>query len=779
MTLTYNGGLAMKKFNYIMAAVLVAAMSSCTEKIEEPTPGASRNDYVAPVEGATFSLVASASEENDVDAQSKALFDGNQLVWNAGDALNVFASSENSYEFKFSPKEGAAWNKQGNTFYTTEFTPEEGKAYDYTAVFPFESGLTMDSEGWLYESVNGASVKKAYSLYTPEQKRNGNKAHLETMPLYGTAQATGFDVPQLTMHNAVSIIEVGVANKLSLAPMEVTKVKFSSDCISFGGEYYLNTKTGKLELKEGTGKSEVELVCKNVYDNGSHKEMIEVGDSAWNAIAVAPQTVNGTISVEVTTNQGTISATRNLNDITFNAGRIRKIKLELDESVRNIFVKEGADGTKDGSSWENAFSIKQFLDFIQQNTSDSDNNAIKLEGRNFYIAKGTYAVAERKIEFNGYQRRVKFNVFGGYDPASTGTDVSKRDVAKNETVFDGNGTNRLFTLGNQTEPAFDGITFANLKGSGEGCIFLSAGATGDARGNFTNCKFKSCVSDAVNQIPVLLVFKGLLRLDNVLFDGCRAGKDARGLIRSVNNMSRVYMNACRFVNNTFSGGFGQLVHVNDGMACLYNVTFAHNDVGAGTDGVVNGGGGMLVACSTLSAANRGAVVRCESDPKYGSMLVNNLLIQEREQKAVDMPNSGKALKSLGGNVLIGAVNAGNGQFVSSSNDQTIANVASASALNLAWEEASMKYQWNGTTSFTKLSDAEVRAAIKSCSNTMNGKVMIEVKNGEEKKNVEVYDYAKVGEDFLGWLDSIGAFDKDGFGNQRGASNWWPGSYQGN
>lgn len=769
----------MKKFNYIMAAVLVAAMSSCTEKIEEPTPGASRNDYVAPVEGATFSLVASASEENDVDAQSKALFDGNQLVWNAGDALNVFASSENSYEFKFSPKEGAAWNQQGNTFYTTEFTPDEGKTYEYTAVFPFKSGLTMNSEGWLLESVDGKPVKKAYSLYTPEQKRNGNKAHLETMPLYGTAQATGFDVPQLTMHNAVSIIEVEIANKLSLAPMEVTKVKFSSDCISFGGEYYLNAKTGKLELKEGTGKSEVELVCKNVYDNGSHKEMIVAGGYGWNAIAVAPQTVNGTISVEVTTNQGTISATRNLNDITFNAGRIRKIKLELDESVRNIFVKEGADGTKDGSSWENAFSIKQFLDFIQQNTSDSDNNAIKLEGRNFYIAKGTYAVAERKIEFNGYQRRVKFNVFGGYDPASTGTDVSKRDVAKNETVFDGNGTNRLFTLGNQTEPAFDGITFANLKGSGEGCIFLSAGATGDARGNFTNCKFKSCVSDAVNQIPVLLVFKGLLRLDNVLFDGCRAGKDARGLIRSVNNMSRVYMNACRFVNNTFSGGFGQLVHVNDGMACLYNVTFAHNDAGAGTDGVVNGGGGMLVACSTLSAANWGAVVRCESDPKYGSMLVNNLLIQERGQKAVDMPNSGKALKSLGGNVLIGAVNAGNGQFVSSSNDQTIANVASASALNLAWEEASMKYQWNGTTSFTKLSDAEVRAAIKSCSNTMNGKVMIEVKNGEEKKNVEVYDYAKVGEDFLGWLDSIGAFDKDGFGNQRGASNWWPGSYQGN
>lgn len=756
----------MKKFKYIMAAIMAAAISSCAEKTEEPTPGASRNDYVAPVEGATFSLVASSSEDND--APTKALFDGNQLVWNSGDALNVFASSKNSYKFKFSPIEGAEWNKQGNTFYTTDFTPEEGKTYDYTAVFPFESGLTMDSAGWLYENSDGTTVKKAYSLYTPEQKRNGNKAHLETMPLYGTAQATGFDVPQLTMHNAVSIIEVEIANKLSLAPMEVTKVKFSSDCISFGGEYYLNAKTGELELKEGTGEREVELKCNNVYDNGSHKEMIVAGGYGWNAIAVAPQTVTGTISVEVTTNQGTITAKRNLNDITFNAGRIRKIKLELDESVRNIFVKADADGTKDGSSWENAFSIKQFLDFIQQNTSNSDNNAIKLEGRNFYLAGGKYEVTERKIEFNGYPRRVKFNVYGGYDPASTGTDVSKRDVANNETVFDGNSTNRFLTLGNQTEPTFDGITFANLKGSGEGCIMLAAGGSGDARGNFTNCKLKSCVSAAAGQIPVLLVYKGMVRLNNVLFDGCRAGNDARGLIRSVNNTSRVYMNACRFVNNTFSGGFGQLVHVNDGMACLYNVTFAHNDEWAGTDGVVNGGGGMLVACSTLSAANYGAVVRCESDPKYGSMLVNNLLIQERGQKAVDMPNSGKTLKSLGGNVLIGAVN-GNGQFVPLSNDQTIAK-ADASALNLSWNETSMKYLWNGTTSFTKLSDAEVRTTIKSCSNTMNGKVMA----GKE----EVYDYAKVGEDFLGWLESIGAFDKDGYGNQRGAA-WWPGSYQGN
>ena len=752
----------MKRINYIMAAIMVAAISSCAEKIEEHTPGASRNDYVAPVEGATFSLVASSSEDND--APTKALFDGNQLVWYKGDALNVFASSENSYEFKFAPIEGAEWNKQGNTFYTTEFTPEEGKTYDYTAVFPFKSGLTIDSEGWLCENVDGKPVKKVYSLYTPEQKRNGNRAHLETMPLYGTAQATGFDIPQIQMHNAVSVIEVEVANKLSSVPMEITKVKFSSDCISFGGEYYLNVKTGKLELKEGTGKNEVELLCKNLYDDGSHKEMIEEGGLGWGAIAVAPQTVNGTISVDVTTSQGTISATRNLKDITFNAGRIRKIKLALE---RNIFVKADADGTKDGSSWENAFSINQFLDYIKQNENDSNNNAIKLEGRNFYFAGGKYEVTERKIEFNGYPRRVKFNVYGGYDPASTGTDVSKRDVAKNETVFDGKSTNRLFTLGNQTEPTFDGITFANLKSNSEGCIMLAAGGSGDARVNFTNCTFRKCTGSG-GQNPILMVRKGLAKLNNVTFDGCRAEGGARGLIRLAQNNSRVYLNACTFINNTFGGGgYGLLVHLNDfgGNICLHNVTFAGNDNGCGATGVVNGTGGMLIASSTIVASNYNPAIRCESDPNSGSRLVNSLIIQERDQTAIDMSSSGRKLKSLGSNVIVGGINA-NGQYEASSNDNAFANRAAAAALKLEWKSDSRHYLWNGTTTFTKFTLEQLRDAIKSYSNTNTGKL--------SAGSTEVYDGSKAGEDFLSWLDSINAFGI--YGN---SSAVWPGSYQGN
>ena len=764
----------MKKFNFIFAVLAAAVLASCTEKIGDPSDGGVRkSDYVAPVDGATFSIVASSAGESDPgNPQSKALFNGLQLVWYSGDALNVFANSENSYEFDFAPIEGADWKSQGNTFYTTEFTPEEGTEYAYTAVFPFVKGLTMDSDGWIYETVDGVTAKKTYTLETPTQKRTGDKAHLETMPLWGTATATGYTVPEITMHNAVSVIEVETLNSLSVAPMEVTKVKFSSDCIVFGGEYYLNAKTGKLELKEGTGKSEVELVCSNLANDGTTKtDMCKVGSVVLNEIAVAPQTVSGTLKVEVTTNQGTVIATRTLENLSFNAGRFRKLQLALDESLRNIFIKADADGEGDGSSWENAFNITQFLDYVKQNEDDSDNNAIKLDGRNFYFAGGTYAVSNRKVEFNNYAKSVEMNFYGGYDPSSTGTDISSRDISAYETVFDGAGTDKFLLLGNQTNLTFDGIVFANLYSNenSSGCIGLVAGDSGDANLNLTDCIFRKCTND-YKQYPVLWLQKGFARLSGVTFDGCRCGSDARGLIRLRNANSRVYLNSCVFVNNTYSGGFGLLGHINEtgGNLCMYNVTFAGNDSGCGTQGVVNGTGGMLIASSTLAASNAGTVIRCESNPNSGSMAVNSLIIQEKDQKAIDMPSSGKKLTSLGGNIIVGSINA-LGEYVESTSDDIYSTVSDASALELSWTSGTHCYLWNGTTSFTKLTGEQVREAIRSYSNANTG----QIKAG----STVVYDGAKAGEDFLGWLDSLGAFGYDAYGNARSTSAHWPGSYQ--
>lgn len=430
------------------------------------------------------------------------------------------------------------------------------------------------------------------------------------------------------------------------------------------------------------------------------------------------------------------------------------------------FVKPVASGNGNGLSWENAMGMAEFLKMIRQKSgtqAESDENADNVDDRDFYFIGGTYSVEDIKVEYSGYGSRVQFRVHGGYDPASKGTDVSSRNA---ETVFDGSGSKRFLTLGNQTEPTFDGITFANLKSNSEGCILLAAGGSGDARVNFTNCTFRKCTGSG-GQNPILLVRKGLAKLNNVTFDGCRADGGVRGLIRLAQKESRVYLNACTFINNTFGGGgFGLLVHLNEfgGNVCMHNVTFAGNDNGCGATGVVNGTGGMLIASSTIVASNANPAIRCESNPNSGSRLVNSFIIQEQDKTAIDMSSSGRKLKSLGGNVVVGSINV-NGQYEASSNDDAFANRAAAAELKLEWNYGSRHYLWNGTTTFTKFSLEQLRAAIKSYSNTNTGKLYA--------GSTEVYDGSKAGEDFLKWLDSINAFDI--YGN---SSAVWPGSYQG-
>ena len=433
------------------------------------------------------------------------------------------------------------------------------------------------------------------------------------------------------------------------------------------------------------------------------------------------------------------------------------------------FVKPVVSGNGNGLSWDNAMGMADFLKMIRQKSgtqAESDENADNVDDRDFYFIGGTYSVEDIKVEYSGYGSRVKFRVHGGYDPASKGTDVSSRN---SETVFDGSGSKRFLTLGNQTEPTFDGITFANLKSNvaHEGCISIAAGGSGDARVNFTNCTFRKCTGSG-GQNPILMVRKGLAKLNNVTFDGCRADGGVRGLIRLAQKESRVYLNACTFINNTFGGGgFGLLVHLNDvgGNVCLHNVTFAGNDAGCGATGVVNGTGGMLIASSTIVASNANPAIRCESNPNSGSRLVNSFIIQEQDKTAIDMSSSGRKLKSLGGNVVVGSINV-NGQYEASSNDDAFANRAAAAALKLEWNYGSRHYLWNGTTTFTKFSLEQLRTAIKSYSNANTGKLYA--------GSTEVYDGSKAGEDFLKWLDSINAFDI--YGN---SSAVWPGSYQGN
>lgn len=446
-----------------------------------------------------------------------------------------------------------------------------------------------------------------------------------------------------------------------------------------------------------------------------------------------------------------------------------------------FFVKPVKSGKGDGSSWENAFGMEEFIGFVKQkdgSQAESDANAENADDRDFYFTGGTYPFSIAKIEYSKYPSRVKFRVNGGYSPDSEGTDISDRDTDAYETVFDGSAAPATLTLGNQAEPSFNGITFSDITSvDKQGCIYVAAGG-GDSRVNFTDCKFRKCTgtgSGTNAQTPVLMVKKGMAKLDNVIFEECRAENGVRGLIRLGDDKSRVYLNGCRFTGCTWGGnGFGLLVHVGSygSIFCMHNVIFSGNDPNCSVQGVVNGAGGMLMASSTIVASNGKPAIRCESVP--GAVIVNNIILQEQDQRAIDMSASGRKLTSEGGNIIIGSTN-GDG-FTASSSDDTYADIAAASALELSSNTADghtfylTDGIWNGTTSFTKLTKEQVREAIRPYGNARMGKVT-------DQTGAVVYDGEKAGEDFLGWLDSIDAFDTDCYGNVR-TGGFWPGAYQG-
>lgn len=106
-----------------------------------------------------------------------------------------------------------------------------------------------------------------------------------------------------------------------------------------------------------------------------------------------------------------------------------------------------------------------------------------------------------KIEYSGYSKQVEITIEGGYDPSSTGTDLTKRDVRKYTTAFvrnSGSGasatSNSLLVLGNQTNIIFDGCTFNGQYGLSDAgsvrAVFVAAGG-GDATLQLNNCVIKN------------------------------------------------------------------------------------------------------------------------------------------------------------------------------------------------------------------------------------------------------------------------------------------------
>ena len=305
------------------------------------------------------------------------------------------------------------------------------------------------------------------------------------------------------------------------------------------------------------------------------------------------------------------------------------------------YVKEQPAGNATGMDWDNAMGVDALRNLLQTNgNSDISNaNAVKLDGKKIYVAAGSYEMAKEnsgvKIEYSGYSKQVEITIEGGYDPSSTGTDLTKRDVRKYTTAFvrnSGSGasatSNSLLVLGNQTNIIFDGCTFNGQYGLSDAgsvrAVFVAAGG-GDATLQLNNCVIKNFnrgSDGGTDGGAAVKVSKGRVLLNDVeMVNNKATGRG--GAITTTAANSFLFMNNCLLHENYAPTAWGTAIHAGNGYVCMNNVTVLGTTATGGNSITVNGDAYFLLANTTIvgNSGNPNGVFRAG---KNASLVVNSL-----------------------------------------------------------------------------------------------------------------------------------------------------------
>ena len=305
------------------------------------------------------------------------------------------------------------------------------------------------------------------------------------------------------------------------------------------------------------------------------------------------------------------------------------------------YVKEQPAGNAPGMDWDNAMGVDALRNLLQTNgNSDISNaNAVKLDGKKIYVAAGSYEMAKEnsgvKIEYSGYSKQVEITIEGGYDPLSTGTDLTKRDISKHTTAFVRNAgsgasatSNSLLVLGNQTNIIFDGCTFNGQYGLNDAgsvrAVFVAAGG-GDATLQLNNCVIKNFnrgSDGGTDGGAAVKVSKGRVLLNDVEMVNNKATARGGAITTTAAN-SFLFMNNCLLHENYAPGAWGTAIHAGNGYACMNNVTVLGTTATGGNSITVNGDAYFMLANTTIvgNSGNPNGVFRAG---KNASLVVNSL-----------------------------------------------------------------------------------------------------------------------------------------------------------
>ena len=326
----------------------------------------------------------------------------------------------------------------------------------------------------------------------------------------------------------------------------------------------------------------------------------------------------------------------------------------IPEDLECYYVSPSGKGNLDGSSWDNAMSADYFRDLLSasSNADITNEKAERLDGKNLYLAAGEYELVKNdagiKMDYTSYNSSVDIYIEGGYDPESTGGDLSKRDtkrfitsLTRNTDSNAGKTTNSVFQLGNQMNLYFNGCVFdGKYDKETDGAVraFYSNGINTSLY--LTDCVIKNFnVENAVTtRGGAIFINRGEVFMNNVEIYNNIAG-DRGGALMVANGNCQLFMNACTLYENYVTGQWSTAIHTGGkAIMCMNNTTIWG---AAGNDDrniVVNGDGYFLFANTTIigNEKNNYGVLR---SPSYSAVLVNSLFSKGKGTRTIYLDKS--------------------------------------------------------------------------------------------------------------------------------------------
>lgn len=314
----------MKKLFLMMGVVFGAlALTNCTNDIDES---------IAP-ETATkeFALTVSAGD------QTRTTIEDFTTSWAAGDQINLFYgwtrndSDNKHYDYLYASANNftiTAANLASKTF--TGKVPsdfDETAAYSFYAVYPYNANLTTPNNG---------STTIIVGQTTQTQVGHNNTAHLcgANAPLIGKTEAT--NTPAITMNHLAAIMELNVTNA-STEEFTIKSIKVEAEQ-KIAGEFVVNFGRDVVVYGDTANSTNSATLTVNEGTKMAANEVAKFYISVKPFTAKAGETMKFTI----TTDKGDIVMDKVLvNDLSLNAGKIKKVALKANRTV-GVYNKEVA-----------------------------------------------------------------------------------------------------------------------------------------------------------------------------------------------------------------------------------------------------------------------------------------------------------------------------------------------------------------------------------------------------------------------------------------------------